>query len=517
MSRIQRPPSIEVWRGTQSPPDAPLERETSLLPGEVRTPSVIVSLSEAWAEMNAEWAAPGSSVWEEENAAPSQRSVQTPLTGYAAQSEVWCSAAGSPLMEENIVHTFSNAVQYELEPPPNVADLAAAALQGLQADGTAYPSGYINPSTAAAVATAGIPYGFSQEQMAVVGGQEVRAPMQSIHVDPGSVEPPAGSFTVQEGGTVSSDKKGILPPHGNSGDTNDSYHHHGNSSYGALPKLNDAAVAQSIIVSAGLPLSIQSLVDYIRDGQPHVSAHTAALGTTQNTRRNFPNLNEPPVEEGIGRGGDRGARGREEVASYSPSLLLQNQQQPLYQNGVPAWDAAATRTAGEEVGFAVRGSEEVFHSQHHHNQQPPAPMRFGGFKSGVEDHLIRHAVATRPKSESEVLSDLLHFHANFFPPPPPPRVPPSERRTRAELWYHYANKWDITHRLPPPPRIPLPEMEMEYRMRLPNMTRVPYHGDGWLDMGERWFDVMQSLFDFPEENVGEQVDWAVVLDHAVLS
>ncbi|CAD2213551.1 hypothetical protein ADEAN_000099400 [Angomonas deanei] len=138
--------------------------------------------------------------------------------------------------------------------------------------------------------------------------------------------------------------------------------------------------------------------------------------------------------------------------------------------------------------------------------EAPSYVNYGG----------RHnETAHRVKSESEILSDLLHFHANYFPPPPPPRVPPGERRSRAELWYHYASKWDITHRLPPPPRTPIPEMQLEFLMKLPEKTRVPYHGDGWLIAAERWFNVVQGLFDFPDENVGVPTDISVVLDNAV--
>ncbi|ORC83433.1 pterin-4-alpha-carbinolamine dehydratase, partial [Trypanosoma theileri] len=93
----------------------------------------------------------------------------------------------------------------------------------------------------------------------------------------------------------------------------------------------------------------------------------------------------------------------------------------------------------------------------------------------------------KPKTQSEFLSDLLYFHANFFPPPPPPRLPFGHRRGRAELWYHYASKWDITHRLPPPPRTPLPEMALEQQQQLQRFTRTPYHGDRWLKISERWY------------------------------
>lgn len=104
------------------------------------------------------------------------------------------------------------------------------------------------------------------------------------------------------------------------------------------------------------------------------------------------------------------------------------------------------------------------------------------------------------RSQSEILSDELYFQAKMFPPPPPPNPPAETRRLRAELWYLIARKWDITQQMPPPPRSPLPGMEEEHKLRLQELTRVPYRGDRWLVQSDRWFQWLQENFDYPVEN-----------------
>ena len=117
------------------------------------------------------------------------------------------------------------------------------------------------------------------------------------------------------------------------------------------------------------------------------------------------------------------------------------------------------------------------------------------------------------RTVSELLSDRLHRDANTFPPPPPAIVPIESRRARAELWYYYGSKWDITHRLPPPPRNPLAGMEEEHRLKLQELTRVPYRGDRWLKQCQNWFTFVQdSVFQYPLENLPIQpMDTGVVL------
>lgn len=515
-----------------------LKRESSLLPGEVRTPTMVVSLSQAWGDSSADWAAPGSSaVWDEE--APSRHSAQSPLTGYG-HSDVWASATGSPLMgdELNTQASFGQAVADSDEAVPDAAQLAAAALEAIIPQQAAH----VDPE----VVLAPVPQRVSPQPRYSTGAHyRYENRFGTIHEAPPTpgdvtqllnIAPPAMAqptlqptyFTVQE---VQQVPVPVYPqppaaaaragPGGPRGVSPGAGHHGpGGSSY--VPRLEEESVAQRIIASAGLPLSMTSLIDYIHGGQPRAVSHAAAMGTTQSGHRNYPNLNEPPPEDESagGRGGGFGpaAGGRGGRGGGRGGYGQQQQQQPQGRWG------PTSPSAAEETRFAVRGSDAMMDSQ---SSQEATSQGAGGFvvSAGGGPHATArspahshgHGHGARHKSESEYLSDLLHFHANFFPPPPPPRVPKDERRNRAELWFHYASKWDITHRLPPPPRTPLPEMELEYRLRLISMTRVPYHGDGWLQMSERWFDVTQALFDFPDENVGDEIDFNVVLQQAVLS
>ncbi|KAG5471458.1 hypothetical protein LSCM1_01547 [Leishmania martiniquensis] len=504
-----------------------MKRESSLLPGEVRTPTMIVSLSEAWGESSADWAAPGSSaVWEEE--APSRHSVQTPLKGYG-HSDVWASATGSPLMGADAANqtSFGQAEKKDDTDTPDAAEVAAAALQALSPRGMlhvdahdAHSAQLQRPSPQPRYSVgAGDAY---ESRFGTVREAPLAKDLTQLLQHPQQPQPPQNPhyFTVQEGPVATSAAFAEPAPmlrdvvHATSPASDALASSSGGLSY--VPRLQDGEVAQRIIISAGLPLSLHSLVDYLHKGQPRAPAHSTALGTTQNAKRNYPNLNEPPTEEETlsGHGAVQGARPQR--GGYG-----QSSQGPC----------GPARSWTQDDGFAVRGQDSVGGPQQ--DQVPALPSNYSGsfVVSAAPNGPVAplrastrapygpqgNGAAARHKSESKYLSDLLHFHANFFPPPPPPRVPKDERRNRAELWYHYASKWDITHRLPPPPRTPLPEMELEYRMRLPQMTRVPYHGDGWLQMSERWFDVTQALFDFPEDNVGDEVDFDVVLQQAVLS
>jgi hypothetical protein len=115
------------------------------------------------------------------------------------------------------------------------------------------------------------------------------------------------------------------------------------------------------------------------------------------------------------------------------------------------------------------------------------------------------------RSQSEILSDELYFQAKTFPPPPPSNAPMETRRVRAELWYLIARKWDITQQMAPPPRSPLPGMEEEHRLRLQELTRVPYRGDRWLVQSYHWFACVQNGFDYPQSNVANVLPTSFVL------
>jgi len=130
----------------------------------------------------------------------------------------------------------------------------------------------------------------------------------------------------------------------------------------------------------------------------------------------------------------------------------------------------------------------------------------GGFGVGVgglgsrQSSTDGHALLLKYRSQSEILSDELYHQGKTFPPPPPPNPPGETRRTRAELWYLVARKWDITQQMAPPPRSPLPGMEEERIRDLPELTRVPYRGDRWLAQSDRWFLWVQQHFEYPVTN-----------------
>ncbi|KPI88062.1 hypothetical protein ABL78_2838 [Leptomonas seymouri] len=591
MDNSRQPPRVDVDKSEEST----LVRQSSLRPGEVRTPTMVVTLSEAWGDVSSDWAAPGSSVWEED--APSRHSAQTPLTGYGREGDVWASATGSPLLGDDgadAVNAFVVAAATcqgnELhENPADAAELAAAALQAFVPRGATAPhvapQSHRGPAHPQPPASSFMPTSQREERplprrYAPEANYNYEDRFGTVHAAPTSdpvrgvlgggqrhtAQPQPNAFTVHEGNSGGARGGGGTAPFNSSSAArnygipilaNDVNQHVGSGGGGGgaglfsgsgsggvayVPRLDDEEVAQSIIASAGLPLSLNSLVEYIRGGQPQALSHVSALGSTQNALRNYPNLNEPPSEEDSINNNVGGARGgRPQQPSYTQSL-------PQQQQG--RWNQYSVPVA-KNTGFAVCGGDYGSGGGPQRTSMPPSTLHgnsdasggfvvsagnepaanrrvspqtvFGGSPNNPHQHHSHGSMGGggggtgRHKSESEYLSDLLHFHANFFPPPPPPRVPKEERRNRAELWYHYASKWDITHRLPPPPRTPLPEMEMEYRMRLQRMTRVPYHGDGWLQMAEQWFCVMQALFDFPEENMGVEVDFNVVLQQAVLS
>lgn len=623
MDKAQRPPNIQVELTPEEvanlQKEIELDRDSSLLPGMLRTPSRLFGLG-----TEVDWAAPGSTVWEEDDKQP-QKTVQTPLTGYGHSSEVWASTTASPLLNdgEEAAGTFDGpnggahgaSEDKEVHPRPErystAAALAAAALRALGVDSTPNPRDRGPFSTSAANAASGlIPTTdhHHHHPTAAAATAAATATVATAADHPHTAQSPP-FFTVQEGRSSGSERAPVSgghpggitvtdyrgPAHSPSATAatggDDGYEPTAGS---GLPTLEDKQVAQSIIASAGLPLSMASLVEYIRDGQPQfeerdAGGQDAAIYGTTSAQRNYPNPSEPPLPPQQAMGGGGGGGGGYGYGSGGPGGFYT--QGPVYgedasQGGQgftanpandnwmgvneggstdggwnvqanspvpgpanplhghpPPFDAGmgygyhGVRVGGEPNRGAyrhphARGNAGGFHlpptrysqqppyqHQHHHHQQQlqqqlpqqqqqqqPSPR---GHYGGGGGH------PARPKSESEILSDLLHFHANFFPPPPPPRVPNEQKRGRAALWYHYASKWDITHRLPPPPRNPLPEMELEYIMQLPEMSRVPYHGDGWLNMSERWFAVTQSLFDFPDENVGLELDASVVVDQAV--
>lgn len=512
------------------PRDPPMKREDSLLPGMVRTPAQMVRLTD-------DWGAPGSWMWGED---PRQQ-IQTPLTGYGHQSDVWGSGTASPLMP-NDETAYETAGSIAVDPLDAVSAVAAATLKDLPPQDLPYTS-------TAAFSTNAIPMNqhYTSSSPFVVGQpQETRVHHAYGPLTEGQREvhhQQRVPYTSPQRPTKSDPQQSYIPLQTQ-----------------GMRTLEDRDVAHSIIASAGLPLSMRSLLDYIREGQMHL-ANTGGMTATTN-HRNFPNLSEPPVgpgaphsldsgapqgdgNRGSGNSGGRGSRTGGRMRSYTASATnFPHQQQKRHGNysddggwdveasdlgngGMGGWNvradcpsqqpyASTPGTGCQHQGYRTARSSNVPHAQ----PTMPLQRRQSFTNEGLPLPVTQPQQAaynTRPKSESEILSDLLHFHANFFPPPPPPRVPAEARRHRAALWYHYASKWDITHRLPPPPRTPLPEMELEYLHKLPTMTRVPYHGDGWLRMSERWFEVMQRLFDYPEENVGMEVDAAVILAQAVIS
>lgn len=110
---------------------------------------------------------------------------------------------------------------------------------------------------------------------------------------------------------------------------------------------------------------------------------------------------------------------------------------------------------------------------------------------------LRLLHAQQRRDESAQLSAELHRQAEAFPPPPPLVAPMDTRRARADLWFFHAAKWDITMRLPPPPRNPLGGMEEEHRLKLQELTKVPYRGDRWLARCEFWHNFVQTTFEYP--------------------
>lgn len=558
MYQGQRPPGIRTTTTDDASrrQEPPMERESSLLPGEVRTPSYIVTMSD--------WAAPGSTVWDED-VPNSQQSIQTPLTGYGHQSDVWGEVTADVLPDELDPAAVEAAAGSQVASVPlSAVNVAAATLRALSPHGLPTPPLRPQPSVfstnAAAMASvnpagAGGPAGVDRGSAAFTQGGRAGG---GVYTDPA----PQPFFTVQEGGQEAAFGMGMggaprgarpmsLPPsrgmgsgsagpaftstspnvpgEGGGDDTNNGSGGGGGRrfSYSHLPSLEDKTVASSIIASAGLPLSMGSLVEYIRQGQPHMDRGGGFTVTT--AHRNFPNQNEPPPPGGshnaaMAGGGMMGDTGpfRGGGMDYGPGGGFGGRGGRFRGRGGPAGGGYGQESGGGGWNVQADTAPSGGGGYPPYRQGPNAgPYAFRGGRGGNNNNEMGgtenygHGGNRRPKTESEILSDLLHFHANYFPPPPPPRVPPQARRSRAELWYHYANKWDLTHRLPPPPRTPLPEMELEFRMRLQELTRVPYHGDGWLQMSERWFDVMQSLFDYPDENLGEEVDVDVILEQAI--
>ncbi|CBH10816.1 hypothetical protein, conserved [Trypanosoma brucei gambiense DAL972] len=288
------------------------------------------------------------------------------------------------------------------------------------------------------------------------------------------------------------------------------------------------AAAASIIAAAGLPLGTFSLANYIVEGQPRfpsMELRRQQQQTVFDQNKHETILGEYPVS----------------VASP-----------PSYCEG-PRSNGPVLNTAH----FLNTATTDVHTSA------------WSGHTRDNQRNLLtttnQHAQQQQAKAYSEYLSDLLYFHADFFPPPPPPRglsfpsyshfftklsLPPayslprtlslvaSNCRRRAALWYHYANKWNITRRLPPPPRTPLPEMmeEEEESRRLRQLQhpqwshkgngtlghhnqqsppRTPYDISEWMKMCERWFDVAQRQFEYPPENVPTRVPPSLILRHVV--
>lgn len=602
MDRARRPPEINARRheedgGGDDNSGGGLNRNDSLLPGMVRTPSRLYGMGD-----NVDWAAPGSSVWEEDGGEPHAKTAQTPLTGYGHTDEVWATDDTTITAAAAMNHQ-----QQQQQVQVTAATVAAAALEALGAEGIV-PSPPLHARAAGPFSTA-------------AGAH--RTTTTTHH--PYAMNP---TFTVMDSSSNTGGGanvgvgvgRGMAPQHQQQHQHQQYYQQQQGSQYEQRPQqhqqaqhqaqlqapqqqatreggaawlksssLENKSVAQSIIASAGLPLSMTSLVEYIKEGQPQFDEQdggdgdTAIYGTT-GSMRNYPNLSEPPAPQqpmqqqhqampqqqgggsgySYGRAGQHQQQQQQSPGGYggggggypNPHAQQQQQQQVITAPASDGWTGTGEETSAG--GWNVQATSPDHSPTHTHQQMPPycrggggaaggavttGPYRSGGGGSGGGAFSLPAAAApygqhpqqqqqhaypgphphhnsggggvSRHKTESEILSDLLHFHANFFPPPPPPRVPSAHKRSRAALWYHYASKWDITHRLPPPPRTPLPEMELEYVMRLQEMTRVPYHGDGWMHMSERWFAVTQSLFDFPVENAGLEMDANVVMEQAI--
>lgn len=248
---------------------------------------------------------------------------------------------------------------------------------------------------------------------------------------------------------------------------------------------------KSLIFHVGLPVFMEeSFAEYVRKGQSPVVPPPLCMPPPRvPPRRNFP---------GLEAAGYAGASVPPPYVWVDPpaGLMVQGGGAPVSSAG--GWSVASTDAMPTSPISPFDPPSSADYTD------PPASS--GGF-----DHIV-----LEPPVDHDRLMSLLYYHAHFFPPPPPPRLPSQERRKRVELWFHYASKWDITHRLPPPPRTPLPEMELEYRYNLQPLTVVPYHGNDWLEVCERWFDVIQSLFDFPEENTFIPMHAGVIWKHAYL-
>nr|CCC92557.1 unnamed protein product [Trypanosoma congolense IL3000] len=267
------------------------------------------------------------------------------------------------------------------------------------------------------------------------------------------------------------------------------------------------AAAANIIAAAGLPLGITSLSSYIMEGQLRLPARQSRHSAQSDSRcREAP---PPPLRNG----------------PISPPLSS-----PLQSPYTLVHNTAHMNSAGSpwtHTNVSIRSSRqwspEINPMGTQMPTQPPPPM-VGVVGTGSQQCHYQQQ-RQQSKAYSEYLSDLLYFHADFFPPPPPPRglaflsdasqasaphLNSSEHTRRAALWYHYARKWNITHRLPPPPRTPLPELQEQTDTAL---LRAPYDVSGWMKMCERWFHAAQQQFDYPVENVSLCLSPGFILQH----
>ncbi|KAF5216498.1 hypothetical protein ECC02_010723 [Trypanosoma cruzi] len=439
------------------------DRQTSLLPGQVRTPNL-----PAYSPIT-DWAAT-STVWDEEEETGTRGkvavsredsqcppSITTPLQMYQ-KGEVWssegglnrgasCSFVDVPQQLSNTAAKAGNA--------SNSTFLLPAATTKKGAGVRLTPANTTSENKTSAVSEASLMTSGGTlnrqerveegERMVVREGAVVEgaAPASSLNPSP----PPAESTY-----TASRIKYCPTPSR-------------------LVSSLED--VAASVIAAAGLPMSIVSLVDYIMKGQ----------------------LQLPQPFEGGNEGG----------MNHSCTQIH------LPPHGC-SWEHPSQFNGG--VSFVADGQRQLPPSM-----IPPRAVQQSALFASIAPSVraVPNVVPAKRKSQSESLSDLLYFHANFFPPPPPPRVPKQTRRSRAELWYHFASKWDITHRLPPPPRTPLPEMELEQRENLLRLSRTPYHGDTWLKVCERWFEVTKQQFDYPPANTAVPIPRIFVLSQVVAS
>lgn len=278
------------------------------------------------------------------------------------------------------------------------------------------------------------------------------------------------------------------------------------------------------------------LAGYGRDKDPFADA-VASISPTDERGR-FPDTQasaQPPAAAQQLRAGTSSERRLEQGMSFAAALLGRHpgsnasspaaqQQQQQQQPGAPDPMQLTVTEEHDEPPFHQPQSQNQRggnrqSSVQFHPQATAGGNGAGGARRREEGGQLRRQttseaqLAAQFRSESQIMTDELHFQAKHFPPPPPIAAPSDSRRERAERWYYYAMKWDITHEQPPPPRSPLPLMDQEKAN--PTMRdQFPYRGDYWLGRCQHWFEHLQNHFPYPHATAHNKrvrgTDWAVV-------